>query len=174
MKLIFTCGVMFSFLFGCCSSWHSLPDYEKIADDITEKTAQKLKEQKNLYLVGTGGGMMNDIQMMAMSFHFYQEVDLEEARELVVYAANEYLLDINNNEEIRSYLHEYPFTAKNVEIHIWVYEPDRSRLSPEKIYYISAINGVLNYYIRGLEEYSRVAICKETYEEALQAISFQK
>ena len=55
---------------------------------------------------------------------------------------------------------------------IWVYEPDRSRLSPEKIYYISAIDGVFSYYIRGLEEYSRQAVCEETYEEALQAISF--
>ncbi|VHO02455.1 hypothetical protein [Candidatus Rhabdochlamydia sp. T3358] len=170
MKLIFTCGMMFSFLFGCSSFWHPLPDYEKIADDITEKTAQKLKGKKNLYLIGTGGRMMNDIQAMHMSFHFYQEVDLKKARELVVYAANEYLLDINNNEEIRPYLHEYPFTAQNVEIHIWIYKPDRHRLPPEKIYYISAINGVLSYYIRGLEEYSRQAICKETYEEALQSI----
>ncbi len=174
MKLFFTCGAMFSFLFGCSSSWHSLPDYEKIADDITEKTAQKLKEKKNLYLVGTGGRMMNDIQMMAMSFDYYQEVDLKKARELLVYAVNEYLLDINNNEGIRPYLHEFPFTAKNVEIRIWIWKPDRSKPLSEKIYYISAINGVLSYYIRGLEEYSRLAICKETYEEALQAISYQK
>jgi hypothetical protein len=49
MKLFFTCGVLLatlSFLFGCSSSWYSLPDYEKIADDITEKTAQKLKGKK--------------------------------------------------------------------------------------------------------------------------------
>ncbi len=172
MKLFFTCGVMFSLLFGCSSLGYQSPRYVKLAAEITEKTAQELKEKKNLYLVGTGGGMMNDIQMMAMSFHFYQEVDLKEARELVVYAINEYLLDINNNEEIRPYLHEYPFTAKNVEIHIWIYKPDRHRLPPEKIYYISAIDGILDYYIRGLEEYSRQAICEETYEEALQAISF--
>ena len=43
---------------------------------------------------------MNDIQMMAMSFHFYQEVDLKKARELLVYAINEYLLDINNNASL--------------------------------------------------------------------------
>ncbi|VHO03673.1 hypothetical protein [Candidatus Rhabdochlamydia sp. T3358] len=174
MKLFFTCGVMFSFLFGCASLGYQSPRYVKLAAEITEKTAQKLKGKKNLYLIGTGGGMMNDIQMMAMSFDYYQEVDLKKARELLVYAVNEYLLDINNNEEIRPYLHEVPFTAKNVEIRIWVWKMDRSKPSPEKIYYISAIDGILNYYIRGLEEYSRQAICEETYEEALQAISFQK
>ncbi|VHO02453.1 hypothetical protein [Candidatus Rhabdochlamydia sp. T3358] len=172
MKLIFTCGVLLatlSFLFGCSSFWHPLPDYEKIADDITEKTAQKLKEKKNLYLIGTGGRMMNDIQAMHMSFHFYQEVDLKEARELVVYAVNEYLLDINNNEEIRPYLHEYPFTAQNVEIRIFIYKPDRSRLPPEKIYYIASINGVLEYHIRDSNPYQ--AIHEETYEEALKLVN---
>ena len=177
MKIFFTCGVivviMFSFLFGCSSFWHPLPDYEKIADDITEKTAQKLKEKKDLYLIGTGGGMMNDIQMMAMSFDYYQEVDLKKARELLVYAVNEYLSDINSNEEIRPYLHEYPFTAKNVEIRIWIWKPDRSKPSSEKILYISAIDGILTYYLDFPEKYTFKAIYEETYEEALQAISSQ-
>ena len=169
MKLFFTCGMMFSFLFGCASLGYQSPRYVKLAAEITEKTAQKLKGKKNLYLIGTGGGMMNDIQMMAMSFHFYQEVDLKKARELVVYAVNEYLLDINNNEEIKPYLHEFPFTAQNVEIRIFIYKPDRSRLPPEKIYYIASINGVLEYHIRDSNPYQ--AIHEETYEEALKLVN---
>lgn len=176
MKLFFTYGVMLvmlPFLFGCSSFWHPLPDYEKIADDITEKTAKKLKEKKNLYLIGTGGGMMHDIQMMAMSFHFYQEVDLKKARELVVYAANEYLLDINNNEEIRPYLHEYPFTAKNVEIVIFFYNPDGSKVAPGKIKVAAVKRGKVVYYIDYPEQYTLKSIYEETYEEALQAVSSQ-
>lgn len=174
MKLFFNYGVMLSmcsFLFGCSFFGHQLPDYEKIADKITEKTAKKLKEQKNLRLVGTGGKMMNDIQAMNMSFYFYQEVDLKAARKLIVYAINEYLSEINNNKEVRPYLHEYPFTVKNVEIMIFFYKPDRSNLSPEKIYCISSINGMLEYYIHSDPSQ---AIHEETYEEALQAISCQK
>jgi hypothetical protein len=173
VKLFFTCGVLLatlSFLFGCASLGYQSPRYVKLAAEITEKTAQKLKGKKNLYLIGTGGGMMNDIQAMHMSFHFYQEVDLKEARELVVYAVNEYLLDINNNEEIRPYLHEFPFTAQNVEIRIFIYKPDGTCPSLDKIDYISAINGILTYYLDLPETYSRRAICKETYEEALQSI----
>jgi hypothetical protein len=115
--------------------------------------------------------MMNDIQMMAMSFNYYQEVDLTVARELIVYAISEYLSDINNNEEIRPYLHEYPFTAKNIEIRIWIYKPDRTDPSLDKIYYISAINGNLAYYLDLPETHSRRAICEEAYEEAVQAVS---
>lgn len=173
MKLFFNVGVvlfMFSFLFGC-SSFSPSPDYEKIADKITEKTAKELKAQKNLYLVGTGGQMMDDIQMMAMSFDYYQEVDLKTARELIVHVINEYLSAINSNKEIRPYLHEYPFTAKNVEIRIWVFEPNGSNPPLDKIYYISAIDGSLAYYLDLPETHSRQAICKEAYEEASQAIS---
>ncbi|MGB7127854.1 MAG: hypothetical protein WBD50_02030 [Candidatus Rhabdochlamydia sp.] len=46
MKLIFTYGVMFSFLFGCFSLGYQSPRYVKLAAEITEKTAQKLKEKK--------------------------------------------------------------------------------------------------------------------------------
>jgi hypothetical protein len=101
---------------------------------------------------------------MLMGFHLYQEVDLKEARELLIYAVNEYLLDINNNEEVRPCLHEYPFTAKNVEIRIWIYKPDSIKIS-----YISAIDGILTF---DLPE-TRQTICKESYEEALQTVFSQ-
>src|SRR3989344_2061400 len=150
MKFIFNIGVimvMFSFLFGCSSFSQLLPDYEKIAHKITEKTAKKLEEEKKLYLVGTGRKMMNDIQAMDMSFYFYQEVDLKTARDLIVYVINEYLAAINNHKRIRPYLHEYPFTAKNVEIRIWIFEPNGSDPPLDKIYYISAVDGILTYYL---------------------------
>lgn len=163
---------MITFLLGCSSSFgYQVPNYEKIADKLTEKTARKMQEQKHLYLVGTGGGMMDDIQAMHMSFHLYQEVDLKTARELLVYVVNEYLAKINNNKEIRPYLHDYPFTPKNVEIRIWIYQPDGTSPALDKIYYISALEGILTYYLDLPETFSRKAICKETYEEALQTIS---
>ena len=173
MQLFFTYGVilaLFSCSFACSSSKdqslskESLLKKKKIADTITEKTAEKLKEQKNLYLVTTGRVTKDDIRMMLMGFHLYQEVDLKEARELLIYAVNEYLLDINNNEEVRPCLHEYPFTAKNVEIRIWIYKPDSIKIS-----YISAIDGILTF---DLPE-TRQTICKESYEEALQTVFSQ-
>ncbi len=173
MRFIFNFGVfllVFSSIFSCSTVGYQSPRYVKLAHEITANTARKLEKEKKLYLVGTGGGMMHDIQAMHMSFDYYQEVDLQTARELIVYAVREYLSDINNNEEVRPYLHNYPFTAKNVEIRIWVSKPDRSNPSSGRIDYISAINGVLNYYTRGEKQYSRKTIYEETYEEALSKI----
>ena len=171
MKLFFNVGAilfMFSFLFGCSSFGYQSPRYVKLAHEITEKTAKELKAQKNLYLAGTGGQMMDDIQMLAMSFDYYQEVDLKTGRELIVHVINEYLSAINSNKEIRLYLHEYPFNAKNIEIRIFIYNPDRSELPPEKIDCITSLNGTLKYYTRANP---RQAIYEETYEQASRTIS---
>ena len=144
------------------------PDYERIAGKITVETAMKLEKQRNLHLAGTGGGMMNDIQMMAMGFDCHQEINLNESRELLLYAVDEYLSDINKSEDVRPYLHNYPFTEKNVEIRVWISKPDGTDPSSGNIYYISAIKGILRYSIPGADKYSSKVICEETYEEAKQ------
>lgn len=161
--------VFFSMEFFDCM----MPHYEKVADRITARTAKKLEKEKHLYLIGTGGGMMYDVRKMSMDFQFYHELDLKESRKLLVDVVEEYLREINNSEKIRPYLHNYPFTVKNIEIGIWIYNPDKTDLPPEKISYISALDGVIDYY----GEYSgppfRKVIHEETYEEALKALQAQ-
>src|SRR5690349_17251203 len=174
MKCFFNLSLILlilSLAFGCNSMTYKLSDDEKIANQITQETAKKLKEKKNLILIGTGGQMMHEIEMLAMSFNYYHEVNLEQARELLICAINEYLSDINNNQDVRPYLHEYPFTSKNVEIRIFIYGPDRRKLSPDKIGYILSIDGVLEYYTRADDDHP---VCKETYAEALSEIAFSQ
>ena len=163
--------MLLCFFCSCTSNEHQSPDYEEIADEITDKTARKLQKKTGLVLVGTGGQMMHDIQMMAMSFDLYHEIDLEKARELAVFSAEEYLKAINGNEEIRPYLHEYPFTAKNVEISIFIHNPDGSNLSSEKLHCISARRGKIKYYSDDLGYYN--PLHEETYEEAVNTVRNQ-
>jgi hypothetical protein len=165
--MVFTC------VFSSCTTVEQQPlDYEQIADQITAKTGKQLKKEKGLILVGTGGRMMNDIQMMAMSFFLYHEVSLEEARELVVYAAEKYLNNINANKKITPFLHDTPFTKKNIEINLFIYKPDRSSLDSDKIYYISMLKGGLSYYAKAPDRTK--ALIKETYEEALEIVNNEK
>jgi hypothetical protein len=69
----------------------------KLADQITKNTALKLRKEKGLVLAGTGGGMMDDVNFMFMSFDYFQEVDVDKARTLLVEAAQEYLSAINTD-----------------------------------------------------------------------------
>ena len=150
-------------------------DYEKIADEVTRNFARKMKKEKGLQCIGTGGGMMTDIQRMAISFQVFQEVDLVQARELLVSTTIEYLNAINGSKEVRPYLHNYPFKQEDVGIMIWVQEPNGDDMPEGKINFMSASRGVLLYKVsNGGEGYSSREIHKETYEEALKIVDAEK
>src|SRR3990167_143123 len=144
---------------------------ELIANTITQTTAKKLLTQQNLHLVGTGVGIINEIEMLGMDFHYAQEVDLSTARNLLIVAIQSYLNEINQNKEIRHYLKNYPFTVNNIEIGIYVHRPDGSKVPKDKLYYLSAINGMLYYYLDEPKTYSRITLHQETYEEALKILN---
>ena len=125
MRFFFVLKSIFIFLIGCSTLIDPIPEYEKLADQITDNVAKRLEAQKeHLLLIGTGGWMMDKIRMMAIGFQYFQEVDLKQARELLLYVINEYLSSINSNERIRPFLQKYPFTATHVEIRIWIYQSD--------------------------------------------------
>jgi hypothetical protein len=174
INTLLSLGMLFFIcVFSSCTTIEKQPlDYEQIADQITAKTGKQLKKEKGLALVGTGGRMMNDIQMMAMSFYLYHEVSLEEARELVVHIGGKYLKNINECEEIRPHLHDNPFTAKNIEIRIWASNPDRTNLPPDKIFCFTINKGLVSYFTRKLSYYN--PLLEETYEEALEIVSNKK
>lgn len=176
MKYTITIAIILTFLSTIMINSHSAPlseDYEKLANAITTKTAKKIHDEKGLILVGTGGEMMDDIKMMMMGFDSFKIVDIETARKLLAYCVEEYLSAINTSKEIRPYLHDYPFTSKNVEIVIYFRNPDGSTVALNKINVASAQKGEVVYFVDYPEKFTLKTIHKETYEEALQAISYQ-
>ncbi len=148
-------------------------DYENIANQITKRTAEKLEKEIGLVCIGTGGGMMGDIYHKAMSFHYYQEVDLKKARELLVYASQCYLSAINTDKKVRPYLHVYPFPIQNIEIDIWSKEPDGKNVPFDKIACFGVLNGVVKYLLdRPNKTY--ITFYKETYEEAVRIVEGER
>ena len=143
--------------------------HSKFAHKITIQTGQKLRDEKELYLIGTGGQMMDDIKMMYMGFQYFKPVNLGNGRDLLVYSIQLYLNEINKNEKVRPYLHEYPFTPKNIEIDIWIRNADGSKVASDRIRHVHIADGILSYHMDGIDEYSRKTVHEETYEEALKA-----
>lgn len=150
---------------------YQIPDYEKMADRITDQTAKKIEAKTGLRLCGTGGGMMNHIRMMAMSFNCYSAVDMDKGRELVVYCVNEYLAAINANEEIRPHLIHYPFTPSDVEIRIFIYKPDRKDVPIGDLSVVSQAYGQVVYKVREPFPVVLKRVHEETFEEAVQQIA---
>ncbi len=167
--MFFTC-----FFYSCTTVEHQSPRYVQLAHEITDKTAKKLEKKKGLVLVGTGGGMMNDIQMMMMGFSFYEVVSIEEARKLLIYSVELYLKRINTNEEIRPHLHDDPFTEKNVEIVIYFHDSKGYDVPKNNINIAAARDGSLIYYIDAPDTHGLKTIHRESYKEALNIVNNAK
>ena len=146
-------------------------DYEKIADGITYRVKKQLKTIPGLLCVGTGGGMMEHIYRMSMSFHLLREVDLPEARRILVYITTEYLKEINSSKRVRPYLKDYPFKATNLEIRVWIQKENNDDVGPDQIDYMAAYRGTLTYDLPLKPgSYVEQILHEETYEEALKIV----
>ena len=110
--------------------------------------------------------MMDDIKKMTMGFQYYGEKSVDEARELLVYSVECYLTAINENEEIRPYLHNYPFTSKNVEVDIYFRKIDGHTVPIGEINVASSNQGLVTYFIDNPEGTALQEYHEESFEEA--------
>ena len=152
-----------------------IPEYEKISDKITARTAKKLSKKYQLDPVGSGGSMMHDVKKLALSFNCYHPLSIDESRRLVVDCVNEYLKSVNENKEIRPYLHNFPFNEQNIELAIFIFEDNKfTKIQPGQVSSVSTLNGKIRYKTRSAEDqYKRETLHQETYEEALRIVKEQ-
>ena len=148
----------------------SQPDKQSTANEVRNKTILQLKQERNLHAIGVGSGMMNQIRMLALSFVYYKEIDIETAREILVSASDLFLENINSYEKIHPFLENYPFTTKNIEIAIFLLKPDGSKPSGGNLTVISITNGILSYKTDHPDDGRLTRIYEETYEEASSKI----
>jgi hypothetical protein len=106
-------------LFLCSgSSYTSIQQRSKDSFQIAQyqlsETAERL--EKAHQIVYFGNGMKEKFRCLELYFHVHRKLSKDEARELLLACAEEFMDDINANEELRPHLLEFPFTLKNVGI----------------------------------------------------------
>ena len=144
------------------------PNEERaLINQVRGRVAMQLKKEKNLYPCGFGGGAVDKISMLALSFNYYNEIDIEKARDLLVTAGSLFIKEVNDNEQIRPYLKNYPFEPTNIEIRIFLRKPNGAFCDPDTLHVVSMINGKLDYEIDNSITHLFETIYSETFEEAL-------
>lgn len=134
--------------------------------EISRDVFTQLLVEKGLHPCGWGGRIHDKIEMIHWCLDYYKEIDIEEARELLISTGKQFLQTFNADERICPYFNVYPFTQENIELEIFLHAPDGSKLEPEKIQVITLRQGKLTYKNRQTETgHSRIAFV-ETYEEA--------
>ena len=114
---------------------------------------------------------MHEVHMLALSFEYPHLINVCEGRELLIAAVETLLSTVNTNEKIRPYLIRYPFQPKNIEIRIFLRNPDRSEIAPGNLCIVSALGGTLEYDIHDPTTAHLVTAYEETYQEALDKLA---
>ncbi len=143
-----------------------MPTKMSLVNEVTNKTFVQLKKEKELYPYGIGSGMMHQIRMLALGLRYCKEVDINQARELLMVAGTVYLNTINAKEQIRPFLQNDPFQPDNIEIRIFLTKPNGSKHDLDNLTVISMIRGILEYDIRSSETGRLTTIYRETFQEA--------
>jgi hypothetical protein len=164
---VLSCFILIVLTFGCAQN----PNYEVLANRVIKQTAEQLRLEKDLRAIGTVGQMMGDIQLLGIEFYYYHLVNLSEARELLVYASQVFLKNINENKEVRPYLHNYPFTLKNIDVTIFVSQPNGQDPPQGDIEIITLRSDKIIYKLTAPSEFAPWPVLhEETYEEALKIV----
>lgn len=163
---------------GCWESLHhkkytpspEAKERQRLSAIVLRKAALQLGREKNLKYEGNGAQASKNIQMLALSFSYNKSIDVKEGRKLLVASVNALMDAVNNEKEIHRYLCNIPFDPGNVEIRIFIHNPDGSNTKTGELSVISALRGMFNYETDTQERKSYITIHEETYEEALTKI----
>jgi hypothetical protein len=156
------------------------PNAEVSCDNVkafVAKAAKKLEKKYNIDLCGIGSGVRDKVWLVNLSFNKYGlPLSEMEARKLIIAITQNFLDLINQEEKIRPYLENYPFTSKNVKIALFNYTENAgnhyhpwitsSSMSKGKTLFMSFDPGMIPLRLHD-EIY-------ETYEESLAIIAKEK
>ncbi len=110
---------------------------------------------------------MDDIQKINAHYVSFDSLGVEQARRLYVEVIEGYLCRYNGNEEIRPYLHDYPFTIANLKVTIGFQNEQRGRVSQEFVALI--FNSSKNWIIYSAYDHEQekfIDLYEEPYETA--------
>ncbi len=171
MNIKFNKRFIFSILF-CCFIFTSCSDPRHVeeAHRVINSFEEKMKKE-NLFMEGSGGSMMGDIQVIHLGFASYQSLNVNETRMLLVKGVETLLNQINTNQEIRPFLHDFPFTSNNIIFTITFHNKDSGDcVDPPYVAHVLLVDtkNKIIYFINDKETDRYQKIYEEPYGEALR------
>ena len=147
------------------------PSYSDIASNIIAKVGKNLAKKHKMDFVGTSGGMIDCVRMVGFSFQINRPVSRDEARYLIVDCVEELLKAFNENEKIRPFLMNYPFTEENVDIAIYIAHPQWSGAHEPNAGIVDIYTDkYIVFKIRDKPAGKLLETSKELYQEALARV----
>ncbi len=155
--------------------FYSPPNYIRIASEIRSKTGIILANRYNMDLIGTGGGFVKQVNMLALMFNIKGPLSKDRLRFILVDCVETFLKEINDNIEIRPFLKNYPFTNKEIKIVLFVKDQKGYEIVDPYIAVCSNLEGLIYFKIMQKDNPIRYKnIESEPYLESLNIVQQSK
>jgi hypothetical protein len=161
-------------LYGCHSNNQTPENKSAIRVALQKRFGKKAKKKHGVDLSGLGFWGPDNYVALQTSFEYYNLLNEDKARFMIVDMAAIHLEEVNMDEKIRPYLVQFPYAVENLSIAIFPKKPNYEEpvhpdfvmvhLCDGKISYKTAKEGQRDDY------YSEKT---ETFEEALEKLREQ-
>ncbi|WP_044882471.1 hypothetical protein [Neochlamydia sp. EPS4] len=167
--------ILMFILSGCVLSLldsYEEPEQAEFVGEILDKASKKLQKKYSMRTIGTGIGMPDGVvTMLALSFEKTGPLTKEEGRRIIVDCVQEILQIINTHEKIRPYLKNYPFSARDIEVRVFLADKFRNDIFDPNYGVISSISASIDYKYTSAENPNKyMKIEEENFEEALKMV----
>lgn len=127
-------------------------------------------KKEGFNLSSSGGAMMGDIQQITLDYEICLNLNVEEARILFIKHAEALLFQINNDLEIRRYLHNYPFTSRNIFFKLTFSTANGAFVDPPYIAFVTldTKRNFVRYLVHDIKNDSLKTVYEEPYDDALR------
>jgi hypothetical protein len=148
---------------------HEVSDADKPLYEFINRQGKILEVKYHIKQIGDGIGGMDKVWLLGLDFQRYgAPLTEKQARRLIIQCVDDFLMAVNNEEQLRTFLQEYPFTAKNVELAIHNFDQNRYPVTDPFIVTVSMSRGEVGYYtIEKPDSLPYKTKKYETYDEAV-------
>ncbi len=167
MRAILLVVLLFA-LWGCHRK--EQPEYIVLVDKMMVEFSNEMLQEEKFYLTRYGGGLRHDIEMVCLGYRTKRRATVEEARELFIKYSQKLLQRINEDEKMRPFLNQYPFTANDIEFGLSFVQKNNRPFTDGSVAYVSVVRGNIYYYRYDGGKRDFVEILKEPYQDALQHV----
>ncbi|MBM3192255.1 MAG: hypothetical protein FJZ63_06380 [Chlamydiae bacterium] len=166
--ILISFALFMHFLSRVQASLPEKPIYCQHADNITNKFCADIAKKHKLFYYGGGGEFLTQVDKITLDFISIKDLNITEARSLILDCMEDLLQRINNDTAIRPYLSHHPFTEKGLNLSIGLETKSGEMPPSKKIAHIVATNGFIHYNSYDHRKQTFNTIHKETYQEALK------
>lgn len=124
---------------------------------------------------GVTGRLADRVNLLGLSFQIKGLLSNKRLREILIDCTEYFIAAVNANEKIRPYLKNYPFTANEIELELFLTAADGKDLYAPDISVVSTFSGKVWYSTYEKDRlYGGRSTIEESYEDALKIVRESK